>query len=303
MVTHDWPAGIVDYGDKNWLLKVKPFFRNDIVCGKLGNPSSMQLLFDIRPRYWLSAHLHVAFAALVPHTGKDGSRSAAPTRFLALDKPIPRRHFVQALEMDVPADVQMKLSYDPQWLVILKLTDSFTSISSSNIYLPSPSNSAERWDFRPTDEELASINNFGDLTIPENFRQTAPPLKENTPESRNAVPTPYYRNPQTAEFCSRFKIADLNKMLAEKNRDNVAIPHYMLEENKTDSNEIVIDDSIFADNEDFVIDTQPTMANLDDFVPPKIVSKSGIAKEDKGDTFVLKRRKVDIPDDDDDDDV
>ncbi|KAJ1348538.1 hypothetical protein KIN20_003861 [Parelaphostrongylus tenuis] len=220
----------------------------------------MQLLFDIRPRYWLSAHLHVAFAALVPHTRKDGSRSAAPTRFLALDKPIPRRHFVQ-------------------------LTDSFTSISSSNIYLPSPSNSAERWDFRPTDEELASINNFGDLTIPENFRQTAPPLKENTPESRNAVPTPYYRNPQTAEFCSRFEIADLNKMLAEKNRDNVAIPHYMLEENKTDSNEIVIDDSIFADNEDFVIDTQPTMANLDDFVPPKIVSKSGIAKEDKGDTL------------------
>uniref|UniRef100_A0A0K0CW00 DBR1 domain-containing protein n=1 Tax=Angiostrongylus cantonensis TaxID=6313 RepID=A0A0K0CW00_ANGCA len=244
MVTHDWPAGIVDYGDKSWLLKAKPFFRNDVVCGKLGNPATMKLLFDIRPRYWLSAHLHVAFAALVPHIAKDGARAAAPTRFLALDKPIPRRHFVQALEMDIAADAELKLSYDPQWLAILKLTDSFTSISSSNINLPSSSNSDEQWDFRPTDEHLASINEFGDLTIPENFRRTAPPLKKDTPESRNAKPTPYYRNPQSAEFCSRFGIADLNKMLAERNRDNVDIPYYILEENKTDSNEIVIDNDV-----------------------------------------------------------
>ncbi|KAK6056302.1 hypothetical protein COOONC_06196 [Cooperia oncophora] len=95
MVTHDWPAGIVDYGDKQSLLRTKPFFFADIESGKLGNPATMQLLYDIRPRYWLSAHLHVAFAALVPHKSKDGSVQAAPTRFLALDKPIIRRHFIQ----------------------------------------------------------------------------------------------------------------------------------------------------------------------------------------------------------------
>ncbi|KAK6022818.1 hypothetical protein OSTOST_11472, partial [Ostertagia ostertagi] len=131
MVTHDWPAGIVDYGDKQSLLRIKPFFYADIESGKLGNPSTMQLLYDIRPRYWLSAHLHVAFAALVPHKAKDGSECAAPTRFLALDKPIPRRHFIQALELDIAEDVEMKLSYDPAWLAILKSTDGFTSISRS----------------------------------------------------------------------------------------------------------------------------------------------------------------------------
>ncbi|PIO55415.1 Ser/Thr phosphatase family protein, partial [Teladorsagia circumcincta] len=45
MVTHDWPAGIVDYGDKQLLLRIKPFFYADIESGKLGNPSTMQLLF------------------------------------------------------------------------------------------------------------------------------------------------------------------------------------------------------------------------------------------------------------------
>ncbi|KJH44464.1 lariat debranching enzyme domain protein [Dictyocaulus viviparus] len=295
MITHDWPAGIVDYGDKKRLLKVKPYFRSDVVCGKLGNPSTMKLLFDIRPRYWLSAHLHVAFAALVPHTAKDGSPGAAPTRFLALDKPIAQRHFIQALEMNVAIEAETKLSYDPQWLAILKATNSFTSISRSNIYLPSGSNSDERWDFRPTDDELASINQLGDLTIPENFRQTAPPLLKDTLESRNAKSTPYYRNPQSAEFCARFGITDLNKMLAESDPDNVAIAHYILEENKQNTDEIVLDYNIFDDGEDFVIDTQPTSLDLDSFVPPPILSKSSITQDSRG-TSLVKRRKVDIPD-------
>ncbi|KIH42564.1 hypothetical protein ANCDUO_27451, partial [Ancylostoma duodenale] len=29
MISHDWPAGIVDFGDKDWLLRVKPFFVDD----------------------------------------------------------------------------------------------------------------------------------------------------------------------------------------------------------------------------------------------------------------------------------
>ncbi|RCN32223.1 hypothetical protein ANCCAN_21985, partial [Ancylostoma caninum] len=104
MISHDWPAGIADFGDKDWLLRVKPFFVDDVNSGKLGNPSTMQLLYDMRPRYWFAAHLHVGFAALVPHNTKDGSQGAEPTRFLALDKPIPRRHFIQALELDIADD-------------------------------------------------------------------------------------------------------------------------------------------------------------------------------------------------------
>lgn len=87
-------------------------------------------------------------------------------------------------------------------------------------------------------------------------------------------------------------------MLAERNPDNIAVPYYILEENEADSNEIVVDNDIFEDGEDFVIDTRPTLTSLDDFIPPKIVPKVNAVDEEKEDIFVLKRRKVDIPDDD-----
>ncbi|EPB77805.1 lariat debranching enzyme domain protein [Ancylostoma ceylanicum] len=337
MVSHDWPAGIVDFGDRDWLLRVKPFFVDDVNSGKLGNPSTMQLLYDMRPRYWFAAHLHVGFAALVPHVSKDGSQEAEPTRFLALDKPIPRRHFIQALELDIADDAEMKLSYDPQWLAILKNTDNFTSISRSNAYLPS-AHSSERWDFRPTEEELAAIFKLGDLTIPENFQQTAKPLMKDTPESRKAKPSPYYRNPQSAEFCTWLGISDLNKMLVDKDPSTVGIAHYLME-NSADDSEIQIDDEIFGDGEDFVLDTRPTQDVLDDFVPPKLTPKASkdvvddvladfvpskltpktpkhpindvldgfsppkITPQSGGstksdDSLVFKRRKVDIPEDD-----
>lgn len=44
-VSHDWPAGIVDYGDKEKLLTLKPYFEEDINRNNLGNPASMSLLY------------------------------------------------------------------------------------------------------------------------------------------------------------------------------------------------------------------------------------------------------------------
>jgi lariat debranching enzyme len=77
---------------------------------------------ELRPRYWFAAHMHVKFAALVPHA--DGCE----TRYLALDKPIPRRQFLQVVEVEVDADADRKLSYDPQWWAVLRSTDHLTSL-------------------------------------------------------------------------------------------------------------------------------------------------------------------------------
>ena len=56
----------------------------------LGSPPAEQLLHALRPAHWFSAHLHTKFAALVSHGG------GGATRFLALDKCLPGRNFLQA---------------------------------------------------------------------------------------------------------------------------------------------------------------------------------------------------------------
>ena len=76
-ISHDWPAGIVDHGDKEGLLRAKPFFRDDIAKGQLGNPHMMGLLKQLQPAWWFSAHLHVRFQAEVDHVGKGVSNWAA----------------------------------------------------------------------------------------------------------------------------------------------------------------------------------------------------------------------------------
>lgn len=54
----------------------------------------------LKPRYWFAGHLHVAFSAAVPH-GPDGvlapgdASAERVTRFMAVDKPLPKRTFVQ----------------------------------------------------------------------------------------------------------------------------------------------------------------------------------------------------------------
>jgi lariat debranching enzyme len=88
-LTHDWPRGITQYGDVNELLRQKPFFQNEIAQNTFGNPATESLLHILQPSYWFAAHFHVKFPALVRHS------NGKTTKFLALDKCLPRRDFLQ----------------------------------------------------------------------------------------------------------------------------------------------------------------------------------------------------------------
>jgi lariat debranching enzyme len=66
LLSHDWPCGVEQYGDLNYLLRRKPFLRGDIQSKQLGSPL-MSLLRNLKPSWWFAAHLNTRFEARMQH--------------------------------------------------------------------------------------------------------------------------------------------------------------------------------------------------------------------------------------------
>nr|CCA24229.1 lariat debranching enzyme B putative [Albugo laibachii Nc14] len=158
-LSHDWPRGVEQYGDVGKLVSKKPFFRKEIQANTLGNPATEYLLHELKPLYWFAAHLHVKFAAIVPQNScpteleSDSNDSDSPnnhemdritssTRFLALDKCLPGRDFLQVLEFpdalkEAPGnEEELLIKFDAEWLAILKATYHLETRSQMEIPLP-----------------------------------------------------------------------------------------------------------------------------------------------------------------------
>uniref|UniRef100_A0A0G4HUX9 Calcineurin-like phosphoesterase domain-containing protein n=1 Tax=Chromera velia CCMP2878 TaxID=1169474 RepID=A0A0G4HUX9_9ALVE len=89
-ISHDWPACIHDWGDGRKLMKDKPFFAEEMRDGILGNPATMDLLKTMKPDFWFAGHLHVKFAALIPHETEEKKEPVeAPTRSASRSPPRP----------------------------------------------------------------------------------------------------------------------------------------------------------------------------------------------------------------------
>ncbi|GEQ69616.1 hypothetical protein JCM33374_g3289 [Metschnikowia sp. JCM 33374] len=67
VLSHDWPKGIWDWGNKERLLKNKPFLKADMESGHFGSPLASQALEYLRPANWFSSHMHTFFDATVKH--------------------------------------------------------------------------------------------------------------------------------------------------------------------------------------------------------------------------------------------
>lgn len=108
-LSHDWPLGIYHHGNKAQLLRKKPYFAEEVSVlndmqwyvwmtewqienETLGSPAAMELLRHMKPDFWFSAHLHVKFAAVYRH---DDDTTGRITKFLALDKCLPGRRYLQ----------------------------------------------------------------------------------------------------------------------------------------------------------------------------------------------------------------
>ncbi|XP_052896453.1 lariat debranching enzyme [Anopheles moucheti] len=215
MLSHDWPRAITKYGDETQLLRFKPAFREDIESNRLGSAPCENLLQKLQPPYWFAAHLHCKFAALVPHS-KEKS-----TKFLALDKCLPKRRFLQILDIATELGDKkvedgnvspIRLKYDLEWLTILNLTNHLISIRSTNGYMPGEGTD-ERSNFTPSEEEKAKmLERFdNDLTIPDNFVRIAEsyqPDEEGAMDMRSVEQPRAFLNPQTTSFCDKLNIDD-----------------------------------------------------------------------------------------------
>lgn len=133
-LSHDWPTNIAEFGNLKQLLKKKPYFQEDIKKKQLGSQPCEELLHLLKPAYWFSAHLHCKYAAIIKHED-------SVTKFLALDKCLPKRKFLQVVDIPHSDDSKFEISYDVEWLTILFLTNHLLSVKNRTTYMPGPGGS------------------------------------------------------------------------------------------------------------------------------------------------------------------
>lgn len=178
----------------------------------------------IRPKHWFSAHLHVRFTCDYKHDDQ------SVTKFLSLDKCIPRRRFLEIIDIDMPSASGPELALDPEWLVILKKTD---RLLSTEYYHRPIDEKQESVEVSEQEEKELSDDFDGCLTLPKNFKPTAPKHTDN-----NARSDHIYLNEQTTLLCEMLSIRDPVRVILEK-RGNTGL----VAESKTQLYNDLLDES------------------------------------------------------------
>ncbi|KAJ4403921.1 lariat debranching enzyme [Didymella pomorum] len=133
------------------------------------------------------------------------------TKFLALDKCLPKRSFLQLLEITPhsPNDLQrpLQLEYDTEWLAITRVFASDLQVGDADAQVPADKGDAY---YRPLIEEQITwveenIVRAGKMTIPHDFAQTAPVY--DPAQGIHVREEPHeYDNPHTQAFCDLLQI-------------------------------------------------------------------------------------------------
>ncbi|KAI0384861.1 lariat debranching enzyme, C-terminal domain-containing protein [Hypomontagnella monticulosa] len=139
------------------------------------------------------------------------------TRFLALDKCLPGRKFIQLCSASpvkpssTLSQPPYRLQYDPEWLAITRVFAQYLSIGDRAAQTPpnlgeptyQPMIDKERvW----VDENIVQADK---LDVPENFTITAPPYRPGIDPKTVDYQPDEYTNPQTTAFCEMLGVPNL----------------------------------------------------------------------------------------------
>ncbi|CAG2237878.1 DBR1 [Mytilus edulis] len=292
-VSHDWPRNIWKYGDVHELLKRKPDFQKDIDDGRLGNPFHEELLYYLKPEYWFAAHLHIKFPAAVQHEASSILKCQSKvTKFLSLDKCLPRRKFLQVLDVPHDSDKPINIELDAEWLAILKSTNHLLNLKRADKYLPGPGG-RERWNFNVTNEEMNSIiEDFGgSLTIPDNFEKS---VDVYNPSERNP-PTPQtMTNSQTTLLCTMLDLTDPNAVFLGKDSKYDTSMDGNVDENVGSDNDEDDDVDDDTEYESFVADSDQSLSFLSSNEKDNPAKSQNDSEEDSDEEFkaIMQKQKL-----------
>ncbi|KAJ3127489.1 lariat debranching enzyme [Nowakowskiella sp. JEL0407] len=238
-ISHDWPKGIARFGNTRKLTQTKTFLAKEIYSDTLGSPPSEYLLKKLQPSYWFASHLHVKFPALYPHhetepTAKpaknpeeieinDADSDNVPdtpepiddtedettlpvkkyTRFLALDKCLPQRDFLQVISLP-DKEGPYEFEYDEEWMAILRATAQYMTLGRMQQQLPDDETLKKTVEIEKqwVKEHVSSKPNG--LKIPLEFQITAPAYAPGINNKTDLI-RPHV-NPQTVKFCELLSI-------------------------------------------------------------------------------------------------
>jgi lariat debranching enzyme len=211
-LSHDWPRGVANCGhcDRFNLFKLKPFFKDEIMRDELGSPAAAQLCNRLRPSYWFSAHFHVKFPALIHHSKSVSEHTVTArrgevegvgqqgdyTKFLALDKCLPRREYLQILDFP-DTESPKEFQYDVEWLAILKKLHAEMPMDRRQVSCQTDASSCQG----VSQDEMAwvsqKLDGISNHIIPTNFQPVAP--AQGPYRAGGCMREAHYVNPQTID--------------------------------------------------------------------------------------------------------
>ncbi|XP_037063769.1 lariat debranching enzyme isoform X2 [Peromyscus leucopus] len=143
----------------------------------------------------------------------DKEQAGKATKFLALDKCLPHRDFLQVLEVEHDPSAPEYLEYDVEWLTVLRATDDLINVTRNLWNMPENNGLHTRWDYSATEEAMKEVMEKlnHDPKVPCNFSMTAACYDPSKPQTQ--VQLVHRINPQTTEFCAQLGITDINVIL------------------------------------------------------------------------------------------